>query len=116
MHMTTHNSRRAFLTASIAAVVTTVHSQSWPQRPIKLIVLFGPGGGADIVARIYADKLSMGLGQPVVVENKAGASGLIAAEFVIHAAPDVQSSSRVELANFIDNERAKSADLLVRQG
>ena len=63
-------------------------AQSWPERPIKLVVPFGAGSGADIVARVYAEKLGAALGQPVVVDNKPGASGVIAAEYVARAAPD----------------------------
>lgn len=60
----------------------------WPQKPIRVIVGFPPGGGADAMARLIASKLPERLGQPVVVENKTGATGTIASEFVAHAAPD----------------------------
>ena len=61
---------------------------SYPNRPIKLIVTVPPGGAADFIARLLAAKLSTSMGQPVVVENKAGASGMIAAAAVAKAAPD----------------------------
>jgi tripartite-type tricarboxylate transporter receptor subunit TctC len=61
---------------------------SWPSRPIRLIVGFAPGGGTDIVGRTLGQRISQTLGQPVVVENRAGASGTIAAEIVAKAAPD----------------------------
>ena len=60
----------------------------WPNRTIKLVVPFPPGGAADTVARVYADKLTEALKQPVVIENKAGAGTAIAAEAVATADPD----------------------------
>jgi tripartite-type tricarboxylate transporter receptor subunit TctC len=63
-------------------------AQQWPQRPIKVVVPFPPGGVTDSLARITADWLSPRLGQPVVAENRPGASGAIAAEFVARSDPD----------------------------
>lgn len=63
-------------------------ASEWPSRSIKLVVPFPPGGAADTVARIYADKLTLALKQPVVIENKAGAGTAIAAEAVASADPD----------------------------
>ena len=63
-------------------------AQSYPSKPITLVVGFPPGGGVDIVARQLADKLSQQLGQRVVVENKPGAAGNVATELVARAAPD----------------------------
>jgi len=60
----------------------------WPKQPVKIVIGFPPGGGNDILARVYAQKMSERLGQPVVIENKPGASGFIAAEIVARAAPD----------------------------
>jgi len=61
---------------------------AYPNRPIKLIVTVPPGGAADFIARLIASKLSTSMGQQVVVENKAGASGSLASDFVAKSAPD----------------------------
>jgi tripartite-type tricarboxylate transporter receptor subunit TctC len=74
--------------AGALAVAGAVSAQAFPDRPIQLIVGFPPGGGVDIVARQLADKLSEAIGQRVVVENKAGAAGNVAMEFVARAKPD----------------------------
>ena len=65
-----------------------VHAQTWPQKPVKVIVPFPPGGVTDSLARITADWLTQRLGQPVIAENRPGASGAIAAELVARAEPD----------------------------
>lgn len=63
-------------------------AQTWPSKPIRIVLQFPPGGATDLVARILAQHLTTSLGQTVVVENKPGADGLIAAEYVIRAEPD----------------------------
>jgi tripartite-type tricarboxylate transporter receptor subunit TctC len=80
----------ALATVSLASWATVAHSQdeAWPQRPLRLVVGFVPGGGTDVSARILSAKLSENLGQQIVVENKPGASGLIAADQVARAEPD----------------------------
>ncbi len=77
----------AMLAVSLACV-TPAHSQTWPSKPIKLIVTFAAGGGADFVGRAIGSKLTESLGQSVVVDNRAGGGGLIGNEAVAKAAPD----------------------------
>ena len=76
--------RRHFITSSLAACsLPLVHAQSpLPAGPIRIVVGFAPGGGTDVMARVIANKLSVMWGTSVVVENKTGASGVIAAEYV----------------------------------
>lgn len=69
-------------------VATTAHAQNYPTQPVRLVVPFGAGGVTDITARVFAEGLSRELGQPVVVENRAGAGGGIAGGVVAKARPD----------------------------
>ena len=81
--------RQVFAVALAAALVQAAAAQSgYPSRTISMVVGFAPGGGTDTVARIVAPKLAASLGGPVVVENKAGAGGNVATEYVARAAPD----------------------------
>ncbi len=70
------------------ALVTTVHAQQYPAKPIRIIVGFAAGGAADVTARMLAPRLSAILGQPVVIENRLGSGGAIATEFVAKSTPD----------------------------
>jgi tripartite-type tricarboxylate transporter receptor subunit TctC len=66
----------------------TTHAQEWPTRPVKLIVPTGPGAATDVMARLLGEGVSRTLGQPIVVENMPGASGIIAHQAAARAAPD----------------------------
>ena len=74
--------------ALLLALAAPAPAQEWPAHPIRLIVSFGPGGGADIVGRIVAEGLAPKLGQPVVVENRPGAAGTLGNEAIARAAAD----------------------------
>jgi tripartite-type tricarboxylate transporter receptor subunit TctC len=69
-------------------VPVTVRADAWPTRPVKVIVGFSPGGFTDVLGRLIGQKLQERLGQPVVVENKPGATGTIGADFVAKSKPD----------------------------
>ena len=76
--------------AALGAVLFAVpaDAQTYPSKPITVVVPFGPGSGTDLITRIIAQRLSAAVGQSVIVENKAGANGTLAANFVARAEPD----------------------------
>jgi len=84
-----HKAFRFTLALTAACVsVTAAYGQAYPAKTIRMVIGFPPGGGTDIVGRIVAHKLSEAIGQQVVVDNRGGASGQLAAEIVSKAAPD----------------------------
>ena len=80
--------RHSFLLLGLLVAAPLAVAQSYPSKPIHLIAPFAPGGALDLIARGVGAKLSESLGQPVVVENKAGASGAIGSDLVAKSAPD----------------------------
>jgi tripartite-type tricarboxylate transporter receptor subunit TctC len=84
--------RRDFLKITAASIIgassASAQVASWPNRPIKLIVPYAPGGASDIIARPWADALSQALGQQFVIDNRGGAAGMIGCEAAAQSAPD----------------------------
>ena len=81
---------KSILVAAICATTafSSVHAQTYPSKPVKLVVPFAPGGFTDVVARILGQRLSVAMGQQFVIENKAGAGSIIGTDFVAKSAPD----------------------------
>ncbi len=84
--------RRRFVSCAVAGAMPligkTAHANSWPSRDIKIIVPFGPGGSADVIARYLANYLKDSFHQNVIVENRTGAGGIIGTNSVVNAEPD----------------------------
>jgi tripartite-type tricarboxylate transporter receptor subunit TctC len=73
---------------AVALACSAAFAQQYPNKPVRLIVPFPPGGAAELGARIYTQPLGQLLGQPVIIETRPGAEGIIASEAVRQAAPD----------------------------
>jgi tripartite-type tricarboxylate transporter receptor subunit TctC len=84
--------RRAFTASALAGLAAPwaapAVAQQWPSKPLRMVIPYPPGGPSDVSTRIVIDRVAQSLGQPVVFDNKAGASGMIGAEFVKNAAVD----------------------------
>ena len=76
------------VTFALPVAAQPIASRGYPARPIRVVVPFTPGGGADTVARIVGQKMSEGFGQQLVIDNRVGADGNIGTEMVAHAVPD----------------------------
>ena len=95
---------KILLAMLLALGAHVVGAQSYPSRPIKLVVPFAPGGSADLVGRLIAHEMSASWGQPVVVENKPGASAMIGNEYVAKSAPDGYTLTVGTLGPFAVNQ------------
>lgn len=80
--------RHLALALTLTACTLTAWAETWPAKPVKFVVPFGPGGANDLVARAVADAASKQLGQPIIVENKPGAGSVLGADYVAKSAPD----------------------------
>src|SRR5207237_7769104 len=80
--------RLAVLAVALSSVLSVAYAQTYPTRPVRLVVGFAPGGPTDVLSRVIAPRFGEMLGQPVIVDNRAGASGIIGAELVARSAPD----------------------------
>jgi tripartite-type tricarboxylate transporter receptor subunit TctC len=79
---------KTILCAAAATFTLSAQAQDYPNKPMRIVIGYGAGGGNDIIVRVMTNELSKGLGQPVVVENKPGAQSIIAADLVAKSAPD----------------------------
>jgi tripartite-type tricarboxylate transporter receptor subunit TctC len=86
--MTVVTRRRLLAATAFVGCGVRAQGQPFPQRPVRIIVAFAPGGATDLIARLLAARLSESWGQPVIVDNRAGASGMVGTEFVARSAPD----------------------------
>jgi tripartite-type tricarboxylate transporter receptor subunit TctC len=99
--------RRTFLhlaagAAALPTIARVAMAQSYPTRPVRLIVGFAPGGTLDTLARVIGQWLSDRLGQPLIIENRPGANGNIATEVVVRAPPDGYTILLVGTSNTIN--------------
>ncbi len=79
---------KVFAIAALVGAACVAHAQEWPTKPVRFIVPYPPGGGTDVIARIVQARMSEGLGQPIVIENRGGAGGAVGTEAAARAAPD----------------------------
>lgn len=96
------------------AGATAALSQTYPMQPIKILIGFGPGSAADLLARLVGKEMEARLGQPIVVENRAGNSSMIAAEAVARATPDGYTLFMATIANTLNPAETKSDFNLAR--
>ena len=80
--------RCLFVAVNLAGYAASGVAQGWPAKPLRFIVANAPGGAPDTMSRLYSDRLGAALGQPIIVENRPAAGGIVAADFVAKSAPD----------------------------
>ncbi len=107
----------ALMVLAWAVLAGAAAAQSWPQHPVNLIIPYPPGGNVDTQARVLADKLTAKLGQPFIVQNRAGATGAIATSAVAHADPDgytllFASSAQISSVPRLESVNYKVEDLI----
>ena len=90
--------------AALMALSCVAVAQNFPAKPVRIVVPFPPGGGVDIVARVIGPKLAAQYGQQVIVENRAGAAGIIGTEFAARSAPDGYTWALATLGNLAANK------------
>ena len=83
-----NNRRTILLSAMLLCLATPALAQSWPNKPVRVVNTFAPGGAADFLARTVADGMAAAFGQPFIVETRAGAAGQLGIQAVIHTPPD----------------------------
>ena len=88
--------------AGLCAALPCVHAQSYPSKPVRMIVGFAPGGGTDVTARLIVQPLSDALGQRVVIDNRPGANGVLATEVTARAPPDGYTLLMVNLGHTVN--------------
>jgi tripartite-type tricarboxylate transporter receptor subunit TctC len=103
---------------ALAGACADAAAQTYPDKPVRLVVGFTPGGAADYVGRVIGESLSRTLGQPIIIENKPGAGSSIATEYVSKSAPDgytilIASPSSISVNPALDPKRAPSVQSLV---
>lgn len=102
------NKLHALAALALCACAAQVPAQTYPARPVRIIVAFPPGGGTDIVARIVAPRLTDAWNQQVIVENRAGASGVIGTEAAARSAPDGHTLFMATMGNMTVNQHLYS--------
>ena len=101
--------RRIFVALALACSAALAHAQAYPSKPILMVLPLAAGSSFDVVLRMIVQKMSEGLGQPIVVENQAGAAGMIGAERITRASPDgyTLAAFNDSLLTMVPNLRAK---------
>jgi tripartite-type tricarboxylate transporter receptor subunit TctC len=108
MTQLTRRSALALPLVPLLAGAAMAQQPAWPTRPVSIVVAFAPGGAADVIARILAQRLSEQLGQAVVVDNRVGGGGTISAATVARAAPDAHTVLLLTSAHAVNESLAKN--------